>query len=171
MDKYIFFKAIDDFLMYLYWSIFLFTCFGLDFLFSVVWVVLFMPILFYQRPTRSCGRLGPTRAACSPCARCTVALFSVEAAKTARSSAGVWTWRPSRSARWTHTPPALYRSWSSQEASGWIVFLTWTNQIPENFGAVRTIADVDGQELLVGTTRNAILIGSISDGFRAIVQV
>lgn len=45
------------------------------------------------------------------------------------------------------------------------------NQIPDNFGAVRTIADVDGQELLVGTTRNAILIGTISEGFRAIVQV
>ncbi|XP_075896530.1 echinoderm microtubule-associated protein-like 3 isoform X2 [Nelusetta ayraudi] len=43
-------------------------------------------------------------------------------------------------------------------------------EIPENFGAVRTIADVDGKELLVGTTRNAILIGCISEGFVAIVQ-
>ncbi|XP_031440747.1 echinoderm microtubule-associated protein-like 3 isoform X2 [Clupea harengus] len=43
-------------------------------------------------------------------------------------------------------------------------------EIPEQFGAVRTIADVDGEELLVGTTRNAILRGTISDGFVAIVQ-
>lgn len=44
-------------------------------------------------------------------------------------------------------------------------------QIPENYGAVRTIADVDGEELLVGTTRNAILRGTFHDGFVAIVQV
>ncbi|XP_028988915.1 echinoderm microtubule-associated protein-like 3 isoform X1 [Betta splendens] len=43
-------------------------------------------------------------------------------------------------------------------------------EIPENFGAVRTIADVDGEEILVGTTRNAILRGTFSDGFVAIVQ-
>lgn len=36
---------------------------------------------------------------------------------------------------------------------------------------MRTIADVDGEELLVGTTRNAILRGTFSDGFVAIVQV
>lgn len=44
-------------------------------------------------------------------------------------------------------------------------------QIPEQFGAVRTIAAVDEEELLVGTTRNAILRGTFSDGFVAIVQV
>ncbi|XP_028284689.1 echinoderm microtubule-associated protein-like 3 isoform X2 [Parambassis ranga] len=43
-------------------------------------------------------------------------------------------------------------------------------EIPEKFGAVRTIADVDDEELLVGTTRNAILRGTFSDGFVAIVQ-
>ncbi|XP_061105176.1 echinoderm microtubule-associated protein-like 4 isoform X2 [Conger conger] len=43
-------------------------------------------------------------------------------------------------------------------------------EIPEKFGAVRTIAEVDGEELLVGTTRNAILRGTFSDGFVAIVQ-
>ncbi|KAM9836934.1 echinoderm microtubule-associated protein-like 3 isoform 2-T2 [Aulostomus maculatus] len=43
-------------------------------------------------------------------------------------------------------------------------------EIPEKFGAVRTIADVDGEEVLVGTTRNAILRGNFSDGFVAIVQ-
>ncbi|KAG9338188.1 hypothetical protein JZ751_026938, partial [Albula glossodonta] len=46
-------------------------------------------------------------------------------------------------------------------------FLPW---IPEKFGAVRTIAEVDGEELLVGTTRNAILRGTFSGGFMAIVQ-
>ncbi|XP_030579061.1 echinoderm microtubule-associated protein-like 3 isoform X1 [Archocentrus centrarchus] len=43
-------------------------------------------------------------------------------------------------------------------------------EIPEQFGAVRTIADMDEEELLVGTTRNAILRGTFSDGFVAIVQ-
>uniref|UniRef100_A0A8C9VHS7 EMAP like 3 n=1 Tax=Scleropages formosus TaxID=113540 RepID=A0A8C9VHS7_SCLFO len=43
-------------------------------------------------------------------------------------------------------------------------------EIPEKFGAVRTIAHVDGEELLVGTTRNAILRGTFSGGFVAIVQ-
>ncbi|XP_063756609.1 echinoderm microtubule-associated protein-like 3 isoform X2 [Eleginops maclovinus] len=43
-------------------------------------------------------------------------------------------------------------------------------EISENYGAVRTIADVGGEELLVGTTRNAILRGTFSDGFVAIVQ-
>ncbi|MGH0163670.1 UNVERIFIED_CONTAM: hypothetical protein FKN15_045684 [Acipenser sinensis] len=42
--------------------------------------------------------------------------------------------------------------------------------IPEQFGAVRTIAEVKGEELLIGTTRNAILKGSFSDGFVPIVQ-
>uniref|UniRef100_A0AAY4AF69 HELP domain-containing protein n=1 Tax=Denticeps clupeoides TaxID=299321 RepID=A0AAY4AF69_9TELE len=45
-----------------------------------------------------------------------------------------------------------------------------TFRIPEQFGAVRTIGNVDGEELLVGTTRNAILRGTFSDGFVAIVQ-
>uniref|UniRef100_A0A8C8H194 EMAP like 3 n=1 Tax=Oncorhynchus tshawytscha TaxID=74940 RepID=A0A8C8H194_ONCTS len=43
-------------------------------------------------------------------------------------------------------------------------------EIPEKFGAVRCITDVNGEELLVGTTRNAILRGTFSDGFVAIVQ-
>nr|XP_061815990.1 echinoderm microtubule-associated protein-like 3 isoform X1 [Nerophis lumbriciformis] len=43
-------------------------------------------------------------------------------------------------------------------------------EIPENFGAARTIADMDGEELLVGTTRNAILRGTFSEGFVAVVQ-
>uniref|UniRef100_A0A8C7ZB26 EMAP like 3 n=1 Tax=Oryzias sinensis TaxID=183150 RepID=A0A8C7ZB26_9TELE len=43
-------------------------------------------------------------------------------------------------------------------------------EIPEKFGTVRTIAAMDEEELLVGTTRNAILRGTFSDGFLAIVQ-
>ncbi|XP_061461652.1 echinoderm microtubule-associated protein-like 3 isoform X2 [Rhineura floridana] len=43
-------------------------------------------------------------------------------------------------------------------------------EIPEQFGAVRTIAEGDGGELLVGTTRNALLRGSLADGFRPIIQ-
>ncbi|KAM9718382.1 echinoderm microtubule-associated protein-like 3 isoform 1-T1 [Menidia menidia] len=43
-------------------------------------------------------------------------------------------------------------------------------EIPEKFGAVRTIANLDDEELLVGTTRNAILRGTFSDGFVPIVQ-
>uniref|UniRef100_A0A8C7ZI82 EMAP like 3 n=1 Tax=Oryzias sinensis TaxID=183150 RepID=A0A8C7ZI82_9TELE len=40
----------------------------------------------------------------------------------------------------------------------------------DKFGTVRTIAAMDEEELLVGTTRNAILRGTFSDGFLAIVQ-
>ncbi|XP_046762043.1 echinoderm microtubule-associated protein-like 3 isoform X2 [Gallus gallus] len=43
-------------------------------------------------------------------------------------------------------------------------------EIPERFGAVRTIAEGPGEELLVGTTRNALLRGTLSGGFTAIVQ-
>ncbi|XP_064359274.1 echinoderm microtubule-associated protein-like 3 isoform X2 [Dromaius novaehollandiae] len=43
-------------------------------------------------------------------------------------------------------------------------------EIPERFGAVRTIAEGDGDELLVGTTRNALLRGSLDAGFAPIVQ-
>uniref|UniRef100_A0A8B9PPI9 HELP domain-containing protein n=1 Tax=Apteryx owenii TaxID=8824 RepID=A0A8B9PPI9_APTOW len=42
--------------------------------------------------------------------------------------------------------------------------------IPERFGAVRTIAEGAGDELLVGTTRNALLRGSLAAGFAPIVQ-
>uniref|UniRef100_A0A3Q2EID8 EMAP like 3 n=1 Tax=Cyprinodon variegatus TaxID=28743 RepID=A0A3Q2EID8_CYPVA len=41
-------------------------------------------------------------------------------------------------------------------------------EIPEKFGAVRTVAVVDDEELLVGTTRNAILRGTFPAGFVAI---
>ncbi|XP_053133647.1 echinoderm microtubule-associated protein-like 3 isoform X2 [Hemicordylus capensis] len=43
-------------------------------------------------------------------------------------------------------------------------------EIPEQFGAVRTIAESDGGELLVGTTRNALLRGTFLGGFQPIIQ-
>ncbi|KAM6032631.1 LOW QUALITY PROTEIN: echinoderm microtubule-associated protein-like 3 [Chlamydotis macqueenii] len=43
-------------------------------------------------------------------------------------------------------------------------------ELPERFGAVRTIAEGPGDELLVGTTRNALLRGTLADGFTPIVQ-
>ncbi|NXN96341.1 EMAL3 protein, partial [Rhinopomastus cyanomelas] len=43
-------------------------------------------------------------------------------------------------------------------------------ELPERFGAVRTIAEGPGQELLVGTTRNALLRGTLQEGFTPIVQ-
>ncbi|XP_042296167.1 echinoderm microtubule-associated protein-like 3 isoform X2 [Sceloporus undulatus] len=43
-------------------------------------------------------------------------------------------------------------------------------EIPEQFGAVRTIAEGNHGELLVGTTRNALLLGSLADGFQPIIQ-
>ncbi|GAB0201996.1 echinoderm microtubule-associated protein-like 3 [Grus japonensis] len=43
-------------------------------------------------------------------------------------------------------------------------------ELPERFGAVRTIAEGPGDELLVGTTRNALLRGTLAAGFTPIVQ-
>ncbi|XP_029470730.1 echinoderm microtubule-associated protein-like 3 isoform X3 [Rhinatrema bivittatum] len=42
--------------------------------------------------------------------------------------------------------------------------------IPEQYGPVRTIAEGNGNELLIGTTRNAVLRGSFSEGFTPIIQ-
>ncbi|XP_023800985.1 echinoderm microtubule-associated protein-like 3 [Cyanistes caeruleus] len=44
-------------------------------------------------------------------------------------------------------------------------------ELPESLGAVRTIAEGPGEELLVGTTRNALLRGTLGSGFTPIVQV
>ncbi|XP_061665004.1 echinoderm microtubule-associated protein-like 3 isoform X2 [Syngnathoides biaculeatus] len=43
-------------------------------------------------------------------------------------------------------------------------------EIPEKFGAVRTVVAMAEDEVLVGTTRNAILRGTFSNGFVAVVQ-
>nr|XP_033809957.1 echinoderm microtubule-associated protein-like 3 isoform X2 [Geotrypetes seraphini] len=43
-------------------------------------------------------------------------------------------------------------------------------EIPEWYGPVRTIAEGNGDELLIGTTRNALLRGSFSEGFAPIIQ-
>lgn len=44
-------------------------------------------------------------------------------------------------------------------------------QIPEHFGAVRAIAEGLGSELLVGTTKNALLRGDLAQGFSPVIQV
>lgn len=44
-------------------------------------------------------------------------------------------------------------------------------QIPEHFGAVRAIAERLGSELLVGTTKNALLRGDLAQGFSPVIQV
>ncbi|XP_063084328.1 echinoderm microtubule-associated protein-like 3 isoform X2 [Cavia porcellus] len=43
-------------------------------------------------------------------------------------------------------------------------------EIPEHFGAVRAIAEGPGSELLVGTTRNALLRGDLAQGFSPVIQ-
>ncbi|KAM6160653.1 echinoderm microtubule-associated protein-like 3 isoform 1-T1 [Erethizon dorsatum] len=43
-------------------------------------------------------------------------------------------------------------------------------EIPEHFGAVRAIAEGPGSELLVGTTKNALLRGDLAQGFSAVIQ-
>ncbi|XP_026945866.1 echinoderm microtubule-associated protein-like 3 isoform X3 [Sagmatias obliquidens] len=43
-------------------------------------------------------------------------------------------------------------------------------EIPEHFGAVRAIAEGLGSELLVGTTRNALLRGDLDQGFSPVIQ-
>ncbi|XP_027714607.1 echinoderm microtubule-associated protein-like 3 isoform X2 [Vombatus ursinus] len=43
-------------------------------------------------------------------------------------------------------------------------------EIPEQFGAVRAIAEGLGSELLVGTTKNALLRGDLTQGFSPVIQ-
>ncbi|XP_060014925.1 echinoderm microtubule-associated protein-like 3 isoform X6 [Lagenorhynchus albirostris] len=43
-------------------------------------------------------------------------------------------------------------------------------EIPEHFGAVRAIAEGLGAELLVGTTKNALLRGDLDQGFSPVIQ-
>ncbi|XP_036620457.1 echinoderm microtubule-associated protein-like 3 isoform X2 [Trichosurus vulpecula] len=43
-------------------------------------------------------------------------------------------------------------------------------EIPEQFGAVRAIAEGLGAELLVGTTKNALLRGDLTQGFSPVIQ-
>uniref|UniRef100_A0A8D2Q7X7 EMAP like 3 n=1 Tax=Varanus komodoensis TaxID=61221 RepID=A0A8D2Q7X7_VARKO len=52
----------------------------------------------------------------------------------------------------------------------WSPNLTLVQEILEQFGAVRTIAEGDDGELLVGTTRNALLRGTFAEGFRLPLQ-
>ncbi|XP_038281253.1 echinoderm microtubule-associated protein-like 3 isoform X5 [Canis lupus baileyi] len=43
-------------------------------------------------------------------------------------------------------------------------------EIPEHFGAVRAIAEGPGSQLLVGTTKNALLRGDLAQGFSPVIQ-
>lgn len=70
------------------------------------------------------------------------------------------------------------RCWALPSSGGWAGWFQLPPdtplplpQLPERFGAVRTIAEGAGGELLVGTTRNAVLRGGLAQGFVPIVQV
>ncbi|XP_078452761.1 echinoderm microtubule-associated protein-like 2 isoform X2 [Lampetra planeri] len=47
---------------------------------------------------------------------------------------------------------------------------TGETEIPEAFGPVRTVAEGRGDAVLVGTTRNAVLLGSLAGDFTPVVQ-
>lgn len=44
-------------------------------------------------------------------------------------------------------------------------------QIPEQFGPIRTVAEGKGDVILIGTTRNFVLQGTLSGDFAPITQV
>lgn len=49
--------------------------------------------------------------------------------------------------------------------------LLFTIQIPEQFGPIRTVAEGKGNVILIGTTRNFVLQGTLSGDFTPITQV
>lgn len=44
-------------------------------------------------------------------------------------------------------------------------------QIPEQFGPIRTVAEGKGDVILIGTTRNFVLQGTLAGDFAPITQV
>lgn len=46
-----------------------------------------------------------------------------------------------------------------------------STQIPEQFGPIRTVAEGKGDVILIGTTRNFVLQGTLSGDFAPITQV
>ncbi|XP_037373596.1 echinoderm microtubule-associated protein-like 3 isoform X3 [Talpa occidentalis] len=56
----------------------------------------------------------------------------------------------------------------SQQAPGLVALQE--AEIPDHFGAVRAIAEGLGSELLVGTTKNALLRGDLAQGFSPVIQ-
>lgn len=49
--------------------------------------------------------------------------------------------------------------------------LVLPTQIPEQFGPIRTVAEGKGDVILIGTTRNFVLQGTLCGDFAAITQV
>ena len=49
--------------------------------------------------------------------------------------------------------------------------LALSMQIPEQFGPIRTVAEGKGDVILIGTTRNFVLQGTLCGDFAAITQV
>uniref|UniRef100_A0A452UFB4 EMAP like 3 n=1 Tax=Ursus maritimus TaxID=29073 RepID=A0A452UFB4_URSMA len=58
----------------------------------------------------------------------------------------------------------------AHEGSIFALCLRRDGTIPEHFGAVRAIAEGLGSELLVGTTKNALLRGDLAQGFSPVIQ-
>lgn len=101
--------------------------------FSQLWNVFFwfLSVVFVvnlpQRPSRSCVRPEPMKAAYSLCALCRVVLCLAEEEKTARSFAGALTWHLRESVRWT-TAACVCR-WRSSHSPG---FMTDTIISPDS---------------------------------------
>ena len=51
------------------------------------------------------------------------------------------------------------------------VILFFLPQVPELFGPIRTIAEGRGETVLIGTTKNFVLQGSLDGEFMPITQV
>lgn len=47
--------------------------------------------------------------------------------------------------------------------------MTFQFQIAEHLGGIRTVSEGRGSQLIVGTTRNCILVGSLNLGFSPVV--
>ena len=52
-----------------------------------------------------------------------------------------------------------------------MTFEIFSMQIPEQFGPIRTVAEGKGDVILIGTTRNFVLQGTLSGDFTPITQV
>ena len=52
-----------------------------------------------------------------------------------------------------------------------IIYFHTLSQVPELFGPVRTVAEGKGESVLIGTTRNYVLQGSLYGEFTPITQV
>lgn len=53
----------------------------------------------------------------------------------------------------------------------WDKKIVFFSQVPESFGPIRTIAEGRGETVLIGTTKNFVLQGSLDGVFIPITQV